>query len=403
VSPVVLASSSTQLRQRVQEATGGDSLVAETDGGLPRDPHQLLAQTGDGGGADVVLLDAGSAGTDRALALAARFDQDRPEVSVVLVGELEAEDWLAAMRAGVRDVLSPESTVAEIARVLDRASVLARERALALEEAARGPTGRSVGGRLIAVLSPRGGIGKTTVATNLAVGLALSSPGSTVLVDLDIQFGDVASGLDLDPEHGLSQAVRGRAVEDSMVLKTYLSEHRSGLYVLGGPRLPSEAEGISGAQVRRVLELLAAEFRYVVVDTASGFTDHTLAALDLATDLVLLTAMDVTALHGLRGELETLDELGMTAASRQVVVNLVERRSGLTIAEAEDILGARVDLLLPRHPEVVAATNQGLPLLQGKPKNPVARALHELVERYTPPKPTTVKAGRLKGRHAVKR
>ena len=91
---------------------------------------------------------------------------------------------------------------------------------------------------MVSVVSPKGGVGKTTVATNLAVGLAQRVPNSTVLVDLDVQFGDVASALDLEPEHFLADAVHATAKRDSMVLKTFLTQHRSGLYVICAPARP---------------------------------------------------------------------------------------------------------------------------------------------------------------------
>ena len=118
-------------------------------------------------------------------------------------------------------------------------------------------------------------------------------PNSTVLVDLDVQFGDVASALDLEPEHFLADAVHATAKRDSMVLKTFLTQHQSGLYVICAPSSPAEADAISADDVSHLLRMLAAEFRYVVLDTAPGLSDTTLAALDETSDLVMLTSMDV--------------------------------------------------------------------------------------------------------------
>ena len=159
-----------------------------------------------------------------------------------------------------------------------------------------------------------------------------------MLVDLDIQFGDVANALNLEPEYQLPQMVRGDAARDTMVLKTYLTLHPTGLYVVCGPESPIEADGIDGEMVGHLLDQLAAEFRFVVVDTAPGLSEHTLAAMDHTTDLVLLTSMDVHGVRGLRKELDTLDDLGMFTDARHIVLNFAENGRG------------SLDRRRPRHP-----------------------------------------------------
>jgi pilus assembly protein CpaE len=285
--------------------------------------------------------------------------------------------------------------------VLDRASQAAADRALALE-GARGTQSAEDGasvrtGKVITIVSPKGGVGKTTVATNVAVGLARTAPHSTVLVDLDVQFGDVASALDLEPEYSLPDAVFGPASRDAMVLKTFLTKHETGLYVICGPRTPADAEGISGQDVSRLLQILASEFRYVVVDTAPGLSDHTLAALDLTTDLVLLTSMDVPGVRGLRKELDTLAQLGLAPESRHVVLNLTETRAGLSVADVEATIGTAVDVRLPRSAAIQASVNQGLPLLQNGRRDQMTKQLRGLVNRFAPaplPKLTPKRATR---------
>ncbi|WP_430332004.1 AAA family ATPase [Rhodococcus sp. ACT016] len=127
------------------------------------------------------------------------------------------------MRAGVRDVMSPEADIPDIRVVLDRAA----SAALARRKNADGQSDQQAAqGKIIVVASPKGGTGKTTIATNIAVGLASAAPHSAVLVDLDVQFGDVASALQLVPEHDLTDAVTGPASQDSIVLKTVLSPTR---------------------------------------------------------------------------------------------------------------------------------------------------------------------------------
>jgi pilus assembly protein CpaE len=238
-------------------------------------------------------------------------------------------------------------------------------------------------GRVITIASPKGGVGKTTVSTNLAIGLTAAAPQSTVLVDLDVQFGDCASALGLVPEYTLPDAVRGPASEDTMVLKTFLTQHPSGLYAVCGAESPAAGDTVSADDVSRLLASLAREFRYVVVDTAPGLSPQTLAALDRATDVVMLTSMDVPGVRGLRKELDVLRELCMIPAGRHVVMNFADPKSGLSVRDVELAIGTGVDVVLPRSSSVPASTNQGVPLVEsGKKRDPMVKELRRLVSRF---------------------
>jgi pilus assembly protein CpaE len=384
MSRIVLTTASADLDERVRKATNG-ACVTLPLGPLPSDPAHLFAQLDNLAPPNVVLLDAG-AELEAALQLAASFDAQCPAISVILVSEPAPEVSLAAMRAGVRDILHPAAEISDIRQMLDHALQAAADRAVALD-GARAQSAEDAPvhtGRVITVVSPKGGVGKTTVATNVAVGLAKTAPHSTVLVDLDVQFGDVASALDLDPEYSLPDAVYGPASRDAMVLKTFLTKHETGLYVICGPRTPADADGISGQDVSRLLQTLASEFGYIVVDTAPGLSDHTLAALDQTTDLVLLTSMDVPGVRGLRKELDTLAELGLVDHSRHVVLNLIDTRAGLSVADVEATIGTEIDVRLPRSPAIQVSVNQGLPLLQNGARDPIAKELRGLVNRFAP-------------------
>src|SRR5918992_4215828 len=201
MSRIVLATASAELEERVHRATEGAFLSLPL-GPLPPDPAHVFAHLDQSAPPKVVVLGSG-ADPEAALELAARFDAQCPVISVVLVSEPGPELSLAAMRAGVRDILHPAADISDIRQVLDHAYQGAVDRALALDLARQGQPEADASaktGSVITVVSPKGGVGKTTVATNLAVGLARPTPHSTVLVDLDVKFGDVASALDLEPE-----------------------------------------------------------------------------------------------------------------------------------------------------------------------------------------------------------
>ncbi len=392
MSRVVLAAADEDLVLRVKQAAEGDVNVLPS-GRLPGDPARLFEQLLDGELPDVLLIGPLAPAAD-VLTLAARLDVQSPGISVVLVADPSPEMLQAAMRAGIRDVLPAQAEVPEIRAAVERAGQAAAGRRRVLrpvEETAR------YTGRVITVASPKGGVGKTTVSTNLAIGLTAAAPQSTVLVDLDVQFGDVASALSLVPEYTLPDVVRGPASEDTMVLKTFLTQHPSGLYAVCGAESPAAGDTVRGEDVTRLLAMLAREFRYVVVDTAPGLSEQTLAALDRATDVVMLTSMDVPGVRGLRKELDVLRELCMIPAGRHVVMNFADPKGGLSVRDVELAIGTGVDVVLPRSANVPASTNQGVPLLQaGRRRDPMVKELQRLVSRFAA---TPLKAPRGRARH----
>jgi pilus assembly protein CpaE len=320
---------------------------------------------------------------DRAFALAGRVDVAATTSVVLVVDDADPQLWMAAMRAGVRDVLSTEAAPDEIDAVLQRTAELARARREARPADLAGEPGR-----VVIVASPKGGVGKTTVSTNLAVGLAQSGLGSTVIVDLDMQFGDVASALALAPEYTLPDTVHGAASSDPLVLKTFLTRHASGLHVVAGSDSPAAGDAVTAEQVGRLIDTLSREFRYVVVDTAPGLSDHTLAALERSTDMVLVSSMDVPGIRGMRKELDVLNELGLVPAGRHLVLNMADPAGALSMSDVVTTIGSPLDVVLPRSNAVPLSTNTGVPLLESGARDAVGKGLQTLLGRFLPEQET---------------
>lgn len=317
---------------------------------------------------------------DKALAFAHHIDSKFPQLEVVIVAEPDAEILLQAMRVGVRDIVSPNTPDSEIQvlllRTADSASV--RNRA----EPVGGGVDASGASRVIVVASPKGGVGKTTLSTNVSVGLAEVAPMDTVLVDLDLQFGDVATALDLKPTHTLADAFAVSNVHDTLILKSFLTVHPAGFYVLCGAESPAANERVSATQIRELLRQLTAQFKYVVVDTASGLNDHTLAALEEATDVLLVSTMDVSCIRAVRKAISLLSELDLLPAERHVVLNFADRRSGMSVRDVEGVIGLPVNVVVPRSNDVPLAGNRGEPILLKKRGGPVQKAIRSLVKRF---------------------
>lgn len=349
---------------------------------LPDGPGDVLRQMV-GEPPEVLILGPGIS-VDGSLKLASVVDLQYPEISVILAALSTPETVLQAMRAGVRDLLDPGADPDTIRVMLERASLAAAGRRRGLAPQTSEHVDNDALGRIIAVMSPKGGVGKTTVATNLAVGLGKTAPMSVVIVDLDLQFGDVASGLLLEPEFTITDAVLGAASQDSMVLKTYLTVHPAGIYALCAPRSPVEMDRITAAHVSHLLEQLRQEFRYIVVDTAPGLGEHVLATLEQATDAVWICGMDVPSIRGIRTGFQILEELALVPERRHIVLNMADRRAGLSLKDVEATIGAPVDVVLPRSKNLPFSTNKGVPVLQEGNRDPASRGLRQLVDRFKP-------------------
>ena len=236
-------------------------------------------------------------------------------------------------------------------------------------------------GKVIVVVSPKGGSGKTAVASNLSVALSQRHPGQVVAVDLDVQFGDLATALALQPERTLAQLAHAGEM-DATTAKLALTPCDD-LFVLAGADNPAEADAVSHTHVSTLLALLAQEFEYVVVDTPAGLDERTLAAIERATDLLLVSSMDVSSIKSLRKALDAMDLIGVTAA-RTFVLNRCDARVGLHISDVEEAVGMKADVQIPSSREVPTSLNIGTPVVKSLPKAEVSKRLQQLSQRFAP-------------------
>jgi pilus assembly protein CpaE len=233
------------------------------------------------------------------------------------------------------------------------------------------------------VRSPKGGSGKTMVASNLAVLLAQRHPGDVTLIDLDLQFGDVASALGIEPHYTIADATANADLTPTS-LKASLSRHASDLYALCAPPRPEDADVITGDDVTAVLTLLRSAFRYVVVDTGAGTDEHTIAALEGATDLVLLCSMDVSSVRALAKDMATSRCRNLAGPTQHVVLNRGDSRVALEVRDIEATLGGKVNVQLSSSRVVPLHMNCGVPVVSAEPAAPIAKQLRELVDRVVP-------------------
>lgn len=323
-------------------------------------------------GADVDHEDAGE--------LIRAIDHLRPEVAIVVLANSPSRDLtLEYMRMGARDVIDPSTRTDTELRddfqaVLDHA-------ARRISNIAAPPDSQRR--RVIAVMSPKGGTGKTTMATNLAVGLSHGLPKQVLLLDLDVQFGDVATALGLVPEHDLADAVKPGPV-DLTSLKVFLSRHKSGLAVLSPPDSLARAEEIDADDLKRTIASLSEEFPFVVIDTAAGIDDFSLVALEFATDLLFVSTTDVPSIRAVAKQIEALNYLRITEPKRYFVLNRADAKVGLTQSDIEETLGMKASFTIPSSRVFPLSTNQGVAHIDSGEQDTPAKALREMANTFLP-------------------
>jgi pilus assembly protein CpaE len=295
---------------------------------------------------------------------------------ILLVPEADSRVVDAAFAAGVADVLVLPQTAEAVAFAITKAGSGHRH--------SPGPERGGGHGEVVTVFSPKGGTGKTVLSTNVAAFLAEKSGKRVLLVDLDLQFGDAAIMLGLDPEQTLYELVLSPGELDAGKLAGYTTRHRSGLDVLAAPMRPEEAELVTEQKVLRLLEVARETYDVVVVDTSPFFYGPMLALLEPTDHLLLLSGLDVPTLKNVRLSLRTLDQLGFPRSRTNLVVNRVTPKVGVTSEDVEGALDLPVRFEVPNDSTVAPAVNRGVVASLESPESPFALAIGEIARALQP-------------------
>lgn len=245
-------------------------------------------------------------------------------------------------------------------------------------------------GRIYTIGGPTGGCGKTTVAVNLAAMLGRSGTHKVVLVDLDVQFGEVTAALQLRPANTIYDVLfdsadqRASGAEVAEALATNLTPTPYGFSVLPAPRDPVQGDMVSADDVVQLLASLRQTADYVIVDTPTGMREGALAALDMSDDIIVVSQVDVPGVANLRTYIGMLERLGVELQHQHVLLNKEMVESGITAHDAIELLGP-VAGTMPFDAAVLRALNEGRPLCATEPDHPVSRKLWVALSGLLPP------------------
>jgi pilus assembly protein CpaE len=342
---------------------------------------------------DVVLMDINMPGMD-GITATEKLAADVPTAAVIMMSVQGEADYLRrSMLAGAREFLvkpfSSDELTASIRQVWSREKEkLSRYAPVAQSQQTSNESGEPAS--VAAVFSPKGGVGRTTIAVNLAV--AAAQMGKRVaLVDASFQFGDVGVLLNLNPRNKSIADLAGELQADEVEsLDTFMITHSSGVRVLLAPPSPEQAELIGPAAVRRVLQRLRRDHDLVVVDCPSSFNEATLAVLDEADLILTLLTLEITSVKNMRLFLEVCEQLGYGPDKIRLVLNRADSTLGIRVADVEHSIGRKVDhTIVSDGRSVVYALNRGVPFFLSNREAQVSQDIQRLAAAVTGPAPTS--------------
>lgn len=337
-------------------------------------------------GQPVVVVLGPSFATGSDLGAVEQLLNARREVGAIMVtNQLTTELLQQALRSGVKDVLQAPVEPAQLAEAVSRAAASLTFVAPAAPADAASYADDGELGQVITVFSTKGGAGKSVIASNLAVILAIRSEKPVVLIDADLQFGDIAVMLKLSPQHTIVDAVSALDRLDVGFLGNLLAEHGpSGLLVLPAPLEPAFADQIGAAEMVRIVEILRTFCSFVVIDTPAYFNDVVLGLIEISDDVLLVAGMDIPNIKNVKIGLQTLRLLNTPMEKLRLVLNRANSKVKLDVGEVERTLGVQADALIPSDVVVPQSVNKGEAVVLTAPKSSVSKSLEEMADLFAP-------------------
>ena len=328
-----------------------------------------------------------------------------PESPIIMMSVQGEQDYLRrSMLAGAREFLvkpfSADELINSIRHVHELEKVRRARYAPVAPVAAPGaPAAAAAGretGKIITFFSPKGGVGRTTIATNLAVALHQLTGKPVVLVDGSLPFGDIAVILNMSPKaKTIADLIGSFETADSDVVESILVQHSTGIKVMLAPPTPESTELITGAHIKHVLELLRERYAYIVVDTWPSFQEQVITMLDVADVILTLMTLEITSLKNVRVFMEVVEKLGYDEAKVQLVANRNDSSGGIKASDVEASLGRKIPhTIVSDGRTLVLAVNRGVPFVISHRDSQVAKDIFALAQRVSTAEAAPAAAGK---------
>ncbi len=335
---------------------------------------------------DIVLMDINMPGMDGITSTEA-ISQQAPFAQVIMMSVQADADYLRrSMLAGAREFLAKPFSADDLVTSIRRVYELGLSRRVSMgqpeagiEMTARTPKKTAPRGKLIAVFSPKGGTGRSTIAVNLALALQSLGDYKVGLVDASLQFGDLAVLLNVQPTHSIADLIPQIKELDLDMLTSVLTPHSSGVKALLAPNRPELADLVAPEHIKAILEQMLAVFDYVVVDTWPSLHDFVLNILDMSDRILLIATPDIPAIKNARLFFEVTDALQYPEEKTSLVINMADKKGAISTRDIEASIKHPVAMRLPTDERnVLKAANEGIPLMYSNKKSTLAQAIHDL-------------------------
>ena len=310
---------------------------------------------------------------EKALSLVTRLSESSPDCSVLVVStSSDGNLILQAMRSGAKEFLTQPMRIEDLIAALGRIS----ERRLGRGE------NKPRGSQVIAVAGAIGGVGTTSIAVNLGCALAEKAENTVALVDLDLCLGDADVFLDAIPDYTLVDVAQNVTRLDFTLLKRSLTKHSSGLFLLPRPVQLEDIALITPEDLQRVIGLLKATFTHLVLDLSKSYSSIDLVALEMAHHILLVTQLDLPCLRNVVRLMMSFGEMQGIADRVKIVVNRSGLENGqITLKKAQETIGKEIFWQLPNdYRTMIAARNNGVPLVEQSPKAAITQSIAALAE-----------------------